>query len=79
MYIEVSSQSAAAELLEALRDAECLVRPRGRRAIEIVSACPLTPFEFEGPAPADQARLETTFFVRAWLGSKPGVAATVVG
>jgi hypothetical protein len=79
MYIEVSSCSAANELLEALRDAECLVRPRGRQGIEIVSAYPLSPFECEETAPADQARVETRFFVRAWLASRPGVAASVVG
>jgi hypothetical protein len=79
VQIEIKPSLAADELLEALRDADCVVVRQGEQTLEVISPWPLQPFEFEHLSDGEQARIEVDFFLTAWLASRPGVEAAVCG
>ena len=71
MMIRLNSARAADDLRSALEEADCVTERKAEDTLEV--EFPWT----EAHADARQARLELTFFVRAWAAQHPGASALV--
>ncbi len=72
MRIRVSNRGVADDLQAALQEADCVIARVGDDTVDV---------EFpwaDDEAEARQARLELTFFVKAWQAQHPGLDAALV-
>jgi hypothetical protein len=69
MLVHINDPSALKPLVESLVRADCSCTPTGRRTLRV-----------RHPSATDEreARLELTFFLKAWLAHYPGVRLRLV-
>jgi hypothetical protein len=71
MKIRISDPAAAHELLDALTAADCVAERKAENLLEVD-----VPW-VAGEDDERQARMELSFFVKAWEASRPGFVAVV--
>ena len=71
MKIQLSDPDAAAPLVAALTNSDCLATQTGFDTVDVVFPW----LESEGDA--RQARMELVFFLRAWASGRPGLRTTL--
>jgi hypothetical protein len=69
MRIRISEPRLLPHLLESLRRGDCLALPLDDATCEVVH---------EDAETEREARIELTFFLRAWLGAHPGAQAELL-